>query len=100
MAIHDRYSLLRNWDTKDAATFPPKFIENWREMYELSAKFNPDKVPIFSVISEFYDIKKTETNVVFLLSEKLRDFIEDNLEFFREPLRKILAGSKLMYQVK
>ena len=100
VAIHDRCSLLRNWDTKGAAAFPPEFVKNWREMYELSAKLNPDKVPIFSFISEFYDMRKTETNVTFLLSEKLRSFIENNLDIFQKPLRKIIAARNLNYEIK
>lgn len=98
--IHDKFSLLRNWDTKATQVFPPDFVKNWYEIYELSAQLNPDKTPIFSVISELYDVKKNETSVVFLLSEKLRDFIEDNLDVFREPLQKILVGRELMYQIK
>ena len=99
VAIHDRCALLRNWDTKGAAVFPPEFVNNWREMYELSAKLNPEKIPIFSFISDFYDIKKTETDIVLQLSEKLRNFIENNLDVFREPLQKILAGRNLRYEI-
>ena len=69
-------------------------------MYELSAKLNPNKTPIFSFISEFYDMKKTETNITFHLSEKLRHFIEDNLDIFHESLRKILAGRNLSYEIR
>ena len=100
VAIHDRYSLLRNWDTKNAATFPPEFVKKWREMYELSARLNPDKMPIFGFISEFYDMRKTETSIVFQLSEKLRNVIENNLDVFREPLREMLAGRRLNYEIK
>ena len=100
VTIHDRCALLRNWDTKGAAAFPPEFVKNWREMYELSAKLSPDKTPVFSFISEFYDMKKTETSVVFQLSKKLRNLIEDNLDVFREPLRKMLAGRNLNYESK
>ena len=100
VAIHDRCSLLRNWDTKGAVVFPPEFVNRWREIYELSAKLNPDKTPIFSFISEFYDMKKTETDIVLQLSEKLRNFIENNLDVFRVPLQKILAGRNLNYEIK
>ena len=100
VAIHDRCSLLRNWDTKGAATFPRKFIENWREIYELSAKLNPDKTPLFCFISEFYDMKQTETDVVFQLSDKLRCLIENNLDVFRDSLGKMLAEKNLRYQIK
>jgi hypothetical protein len=100
VAIHDRYSLLRNWDTKGAAAFPLEFVKNWCEIYDLSAKLNPDKIPLFSFISEFYDVKQTETNVVFQLSEKLQNLIENNLDIFRNSLRKILAGKKLRYEIK
>jgi hypothetical protein len=97
-AVHGKYSLLRNWDTKNTVVFPPDFVRNWREIYELSAQLNPDKMPIFSFISEFYDVKKTETNVIFLLSEKLRNLIENNLDVLGEALQKIFVGKKLTYQ--
>ena len=100
VAIHDRYSLLRNWDTKGAATFPLEFVKNWREIYELSTKLSPDKTPVFSVISEFYGVKQTEMSVVLQLSETLRNFIENNLDVFRESLQKMLARRNLKYEIK
>jgi hypothetical protein len=100
VAIHDRYSLLRNWDTKGAAAFPLEFVKKWREIYDLPAKLNPDKTPLFCFISEFYDMKQTETSVVFLLSEKLQNLIEDNIDVFRSSLRKILAGRNSRYEIK
>jgi hypothetical protein len=100
VAIHDRCSLLRNWDTKGAAAFPPEFVKKWREIYDLSTKLNPDKTPLFSFISEFYGVVQSETGVVFHLSAKLQNLIEDNLDVFRNSLRKILAGRNLRYEIK
>lgn len=100
VAIHDRCSLLRNWDTKGAATFPLEFVKTWREIYDLSATISPTKLPVFNLISELYGVKNSEKQVTLLLSKKLYDFIEDNVETFRQPLQKILLGRTLNYEIK
>ncbi len=100
VAIHDRCSLLRNWDTKGAATFPLEFVKNWQEIYDLSAKISPSKSPIFSVISELYGVKNSEKHLTLQLSKNLYDFLEDNIDTFRQSLKKILSERTLSYEIK
>ena len=97
--ITNKLALLRNWDIKDAAVYPEKFTQNYRKIYDKAKELLTDESPLF-LITDFHGYTEKNDAVEMTVSKKLYDFLEKNINIFRQDMKLIIGESNLAYKIK
>ena len=100
--VKDRIALARTWqqEAKNAPPrFPPEFLPNWQLVYtEAKAR---DSTAAKVMLTDLTAVEITPLVIRLYLSERLRQLIEGNLEFFRDCLlNRFHAGKRFFYVLK